>query len=49
MKRTIMSLFALLLALCLCLAGCQSSQSPSDQTSANQGEPFAEVTDDKDF
>ena len=57
MNRKLLSLIALLCALCLCLTACQSSQpapAPADQAAApaapaDQGEPFAEVTDDKDF
>ena len=44
MKRTVTRLFAVICLLCVCLSGCQGKKTPDDG-----GEPFAEVTDDKDF
>ena len=56
MKRKMIWVAAVLCAVCLLLAGCQSGQnSPADQnntgaaTAGDPGEPFATVTDDKDF
>ena len=58
MHTRIIGIIAVLCVLCLLLAGCQQNNPvPSDtdtpeqavQATDDQGEPFAEVTNDKDF
>ena len=49
MKTRTCAVLALLCVLCLCLTACQGGQSGTPAAPADQGEPFAEVTDDKDF
>ena len=51
MKQKLISMLAILCVLCLCLTGCGSKDAQPAATDApkEQGEPFAEVTDDKDF
>ena len=48
MKTKIYAVLALLCVLCLILTGCQSKEA-APVAPEIQGEPFAEVTDDKDF
>ena len=51
MKKKIIAMTAALCALCLLLTGCGNNSAGPAATAApkEQGEPFAEVTDDKDF
>ena len=51
MKTRIIGLIALLCTVCLLLAGCGGGDKKPAETQApkDQGEPFADVTDDKDF
>ena len=51
MKTRIIGLIALLCTACLLLAGCGGDSGKPAETQApkDQGEPFADVTDDKDF
>ena len=51
MKKKIIAMTAALCVLCLLLTGCGNNSAGPAATAApkEQGEPFAEVTDDKDF
>ena len=50
MKKRTISILAILCVLCICLAGCGNGSKPAATNPPSaQGEPFAEVTDDKDF
>ena len=48
MKMKTCKVLLLLCVLCLCLTGCSQTNQPATPA-GEQGEPFAEVTDDKDF
>lgn len=48
MKMKTCKVLLLLCVLCLCLTGCSQTNQPA-APAGEQGEPFAEVTDDKDF
>ena len=51
MKKKIIAMTAALCVLCLLLTGCGNNSAGPAATASptEQGEPFAEVTDDKDF
>ena len=50
MKKKLIGVFAILCVLCLCLTGCGNDAKPAATAAPkDQGEPFSEVTDDKDF